>query len=254
MALMELSSGLLILAGLCTLAAGFVKGAVGFAMPMIMISTLGSFLPPEAALAALILPTLVSNVWQALRNGWRAAWQSIVSFRLYLGFMLVAILLSAQLVRVLPASVMLLTIGLTVTFFALLQLVGFVPHISSGARARAEILTGSFAGLVGGMSGVWGPPLVLFLTTLGTEKREQMRVQGVIYALGAVTLTAAHLQSGVLNRQTLPLSALMLVPALAGMGLGFLVHDRLPQATFRRATLAVLILAGLNLIRRAVMG
>ena len=37
-----------------TLFAGFVKGAVGFAMPMIMISAFSSFLPPEVALAGLI--------------------------------------------------------------------------------------------------------------------------------------------------------------------------------------------------------
>jgi uncharacterized protein len=30
-----------------TLFAGFVKGAVGFAMPMIMMSAFSSFLPPE---------------------------------------------------------------------------------------------------------------------------------------------------------------------------------------------------------------
>ncbi len=240
------------LAGLSTLLAGFVKGAVGFAMPMIMISTLGSFLPPETALAALILPTLITNLWQALRGGWRAAWKSVVNFRLYLGFMLVAIVLSAQLVRILPASAMLLTIGGVVTFFSAIQLVGFVPQIADRSRGRVEVLVGTFAGLVGGVSGVWGPPLVLFLTTLGTGKREQMRVQGVIYALGAVTLTLAHVQSGVLNRETAPFSILMLVPALIGMGLGLKVHDRLPLAAFRRATLAVLILVGLNLIRRAL--
>ena len=254
MAFVDLSPELVVLASLCTLLAGFVKGAVGFAMPMIMISTLGSILPPETALAALILPTLVTNLWQALRGGWRAAARSVVRFRLYLGFMLVAIVLSAQLVRILPASVMLLTIGGVVIFFSALQLVGFIPHIPRRVRSRVEILVGTFAGLVGGVSGVWGPPLVLFLTTLGTDKREQMRVQGVIYALGAVTLTAAHVGSGVLNRETAPFSVLMLVPALIGMGLGLRVHDRLPLATFRRATLAVLILVGLNLIRRALFG
>ena len=33
-----------------TLAAGFVKGVVGFAMPMIMISGLATLLPPDLAL------------------------------------------------------------------------------------------------------------------------------------------------------------------------------------------------------------
>ncbi|MCU0802653.1 MAG: sulfite exporter TauE/SafE family protein, partial [Rhodobacteraceae bacterium] len=37
--------------------AGFVKGAIGFAMPMIMISAFASLLPPDMALAALVLPT-----------------------------------------------------------------------------------------------------------------------------------------------------------------------------------------------------
>ena len=33
------------------LGAGFVKGAIGFAMPLIMMSAFGSFMPPELALA-----------------------------------------------------------------------------------------------------------------------------------------------------------------------------------------------------------
>ena len=43
------------------LLAGFVKGVVGFAMPMIMVSGFAMFLPKELALAGLILPTLVTN-------------------------------------------------------------------------------------------------------------------------------------------------------------------------------------------------
>ena len=58
-----------ILAIAVTLFAGFVKGAVGFAMPMIMISAFSSFLPPETALAGLILPTVVTNLSQAFRQG-----------------------------------------------------------------------------------------------------------------------------------------------------------------------------------------
>ena len=56
-----------------TLFAGFVKGAVGFAMPMIMMGAFSSFLPPELALAGLILPTLVTNLSQAFRQGLQPA-------------------------------------------------------------------------------------------------------------------------------------------------------------------------------------
>ena len=50
--------------------AGLIKGMVGFAMPMIMVSGLSMFLPPDYALAGLILATLSSNQPTATEN-WR---------------------------------------------------------------------------------------------------------------------------------------------------------------------------------------
>ncbi|TCL00476.1 hypothetical protein BXY66_3119 [Shimia isoporae] len=233
--------------------AGTIKGLVGFAMPMVLISGLGSFLEPELALAGLILPTVVTNGVQALGQGVQAAWQSIKRFRLFLIFGGAALLISAQFVRVLPNHVMLLIIGVPVALFAIVQLVG-LNLASFKPTARKEIAVGTFAGVLGGMSGVWGPPTVAYLTALGTEKSEQMRVQGVIYGLGAVLLVVAHVGSGVLRAETAPFSLLLVFPALAGMWLGAQMQGRIDQAGFRKATLLVLLIASLNLIRRAVFG
>ncbi|MBN9886733.1 sulfite exporter TauE/SafE family protein [Salipiger abyssi] len=231
--------------------AGLIKGMVGFAMPMILISGLGSFLPPELALAGLILPTLLTNAIQALRQGFGPALASVRRFGVFLGCGLVFLLISSQLVRVLPVPVMLALIGGPVALFCAMQLAGWRPHLRQGANRRLEAVVGSVAGFIGGMSGVWGPPLVAYLTAIDTEKREQIRVQGVAYGLGAVALTAAHTVSGVLNAETVRFSALLLIPALAGMWLGMRVHDRIDQAAFRKITLWVLLVAALNLLRRA---
>lgn len=236
-----------------TLLGGFVKGAVGFAMPMVMISAMGSFMPPELALAALIVPTVVANVWQGLRGGVAEAWASVKSFRFYIGIVLICIALSAQLVRVLPPAAMLLIVGGPITLFAVSQLFGWRLTIRPEHRRRAEVVIAGFAGLVGGVSGVWGPPTVAYLTALGTEKTEQIRVQGVIYGLGAVALLFAHIGSGVMRAETAPFSLLLIVPAVAGMWIGGQLHDRIDQVLFRRATLLVLLLAGLNLLRRGLL-
>ena len=237
-----------------TVFAGFVKGAVGFALPMIMISGLGSFLTPEVALAALILPTVAANVWQALRDGVAAAVASVWRFRVYMVIVMVFIAGSAQLLRVLPSWALYLILGVPVTMFAVAQLFGWRLHLKPGHRRRAEVMIAAFAGFVGGLSGVWGPPTVAYLTAIETPKAEQIRVQGVVYGAGAVMLLAAHLNSGVLNGQTAPLSVALLVPAMVGMVIGFKVQDRLDQERFRKATLAVLVIAGLNLIRRGLTG
>ena len=245
---------ILVLAVIATLSAGFVKGAVGFGMPMITISILGSFLAPEVALAALIVPTLVSNGWQALRGGVLSAWQALVEFRIFIGALLVFIALSAQLVGRIPSSAMFLVIGIPVTVFAATQLFGWQFSIPPRHRGKSQVILGSIAGIVGGISGVWGPPTVAYLTATQVPKQEHIRVQGVVYCIGAIVLFFAHLKSGVLNAATLPLSFWLVIPAMAGMVLGFVLQDRLDQVKFRKLTLVVLVVAGLNLLRRGLMG
>ncbi|QEE34470.1 sulfite exporter TauE/SafE family protein [Octadecabacter sp. SW4] len=249
----QIGAEALVLASLITLFAGLVKGMVGFAMPMIMISGLSTLIAPDLALAALILPTLVSNGAQALHQGPRAAWQSVRRFGVFLGVGLVMLLISAQFVRVLPVNVMFLLIGGPVVLFTAVQLLGWKPHIARPTQ-WIEAAVGGFAGFIGGLSGVWGPPTIAYLTAIDTEKRDQMRIQGVVYGLGALALTVAHLQSGVLRMETAPLSALMVVPAGIGMWIGLRLHNRIDQAAFRKATLLVLFIAGLNLIRRGLLG
>lgn len=239
-----------IAAVLVTLFAGFVKGAVGFAMPMIMISGMGSFLPPETALAALIVPTVVANTWQALRQGVASAIQSVQRVWRFLLVGLVFLLGSAQLFTMLSAQVLFLLIGAPIALFSIAQLLGWQPRF---AGRLAEMILAAIAGFSGGLSGVWGPPTVAYLTAMNTPKAEHVRVQGVIYGLGAVVLLLAHIQSGVVRAETVPLSFAMLVPSVTGMWIGLKLHDRMPQERFRKATLVVLVVAGLNLIWRGLV-
>ncbi|MGR1581866.1 sulfite exporter TauE/SafE family protein [Thalassobius sp. S69A] len=236
------------------LVAGVIKGMVGFAMPMVMVSGLSSIVGAEWALAGLILPTVMTNLWQALRQGRAAAWASVKRFRVFLLCGLVTLLASAQLVRVLPEHVLLLMIGGPVVVFALMQLFGLKPPLPPDGHHMVEAGVGGFAGFVGGLSGIWGPPTVMYLTAINTPKQDQIRIQGVIYGLGAVALLGAHIGSGVMRPETLPFSVALLVPALLGTWLGFQVQDRIDQAAFKKATLVVLLVAGANLIRRGLIG
>jgi hypothetical protein len=91
----------------------------------------------------------------------------------------------------------------------------------------------------------------MYLLAADTPKVEMVRVQSLSFLFGAIVLLGAHLRSGVLNEVTLPLSTWLVLPTAAAMFLGYGVQDRLDQALFRRITLFVLIVSGLNLVRRA---
>jgi len=236
-----------------TLFAGFVKGAVGFAMPMIMISAFSSFMAPEIALAGLILPTVVTNLSQAFRQGRKAAWDTVLTYRRILTATMIFILVSAGFVHVIPQDLFLLVLGLPITAFALAQLAGVNLALRLEHRNRAEWILGAIGGLYGGISGVWGPPLLVYLLSIRADKLETVRAQGVVFLIGAVVLLVAHLFSGVLTSQTLLFSALLVIPAQIGQILGTRIQDRLDQARFRRWTLALLVLTGLNLMRMAII-
>ena len=251
-AFLSLTLPLLVAVIAVTLIASFVKGAVGFAMPMIMMSGLASVMPIDRALATLLIPTLVANLWQALRGGLPQAFVVLRDFWRYFVVVLVVIAVSAQLVTNLSPGAMYLLLGGPIVFFAFLQLIGWSPRIAPAHRWMADVGIGLIAGFMGGLSGVWGPPTVMYLLAVDAPKRSAMALQGVVYGAGSVVLVLAHLRSGILNADTAPLSVAMLVPMVFGLWIGQIVQDRLDQARFRRAMLVVLVVAGLNLIRRGL--
>jgi uncharacterized membrane protein YfcA len=250
----SLSPTLAVYAFCMTLLAGFVKGAVGFAMPLIMISTLSILIDPRLVVAGIVLPIVMSNALQVARSGRAEAMAAVIEFRRYVVVVCVMILIAAQFLTVVPERAMYVALGVPVAVLSVIQLVGWRFRVPEGQRGRYDLGIGLVAGGLGGFAGVWGPPTVLYLLALDTPKKKQMAVQGVVYGLGSIALLAGHLQSGILNRETVGFSVFLLVPAALGMWVGFMAGDRLDADRFRKGTLAVLIVAGLNLIRRGVTG
>lgn len=237
-----------------TLLAGIVKGAIGFALPLIMIAVLPSFMPAQTALAALILPVVVANAHQSVRFGFRAAWVSAKAFWRIIVLTLVGITISAPFAVVLPQYIMFLLLGSAVLMFSMLQISGWTPDIPANRRNPLQYAIGLIGGLYGGISGVWGPPVIVYLLAAKTPKREMVCIMSVIFTVGGVMLLLMHLRTGLLNAQTLPLSIAMLVPSTLGLFLGYMVQDKLDAEKFRRYALIMLMISAVNLLRRGFFG
>lgn len=239
-------------AALAFAAGGFAKGVVGFALPMVAVSITGSFLPYEVAVALLVVPTLVSNTSQVLRQGIGPALATMREFWWMNLVLMVMIALSARLVVALPDRLLFGILGAAVFTFGVTQLAGWRLRFRPDHRRAVETAVSVVGGFFGGLSGVWGPPLLMYLLAAGTPKAAMIRAQSLSFLLGAIVLLFAYLHTGILNATTLPASAWLVLPTMAAMAIGYRIHDRLDQDRFRTATLVVLVLTGLNLLRRAV--
>lgn len=232
--------------------AGFVKGVVGFALPMIMVSTMGTFVSPEAAIAGMILPALLTNFWQALRDGLGAAADTLSRHWRILVCMVAVICFSSQLVAILSHTALFMLLGCMAMVFCATQLFGLRVSFPPERQGLFQIAAGSLGGFFGGLSGSWGPAVVAYVVSANLPKREAVVLQGVCYLAGSLTLIPAHSVSGVLIPQTALFSAALALPAALGMWAGFKLQDRLNQRVFRNVTLLILLVAGMNLIARGL--
>src|SRR2546423_13244598 len=55
---------LLILIAAAFLFAGFVKGVIGLGLPTVAMGLLAGTMPPSRAIAIVIVPAIVTNIWQ----------------------------------------------------------------------------------------------------------------------------------------------------------------------------------------------
>jgi len=109
---------------------GFIKGVVGFALPMISVSGIGSLMSVEIAILALLLPSLMTNVWQALRSGFLSARGSLAKYwRIFL-ILPVVLAGSVQVFTLLSDAILFLVLGVIIIGFAIFELSGFRGELS----------------------------------------------------------------------------------------------------------------------------
>ncbi len=231
-------------------AAGVVKGVVGIGIPMVSIALLSLAVSVPQAVALLPVPILVANTWQAFRGGrFKAAvhrfWPLIAA--LGIGIAAGALLLKRVDDRVLQAL-----IGMAVIVFSITSLSTPELRVSAGAEKSVGIVAGGLGGVLGGMSSLFGPPIMMFLVSLHLPRDEFVAVIGTIYLLGGVFLLAALTGVRVMGAEELALSSLATLPLLAGMVVGQRLRNRISQTAFRKGLLITVMLIGASVLLRAV--
>ncbi len=233
-----------------TLFAGIIKGLVGFAMPLIMITGFAMFLSLELSIVAMIIPTLFTNFYQAFRDGVTPALTSIKIFWKYLTILLIMIIVGSNFITVLSTKILFLLMGTSIFIFTLFQF--FKNNINFKNNSLMELIFGFFAGLFGGLTGTWGPPTVAYFLTLKLEKNFQLRSQGIIYFLGSVFFVYAHIQTSIINLTSITFSFVLLLPAIIGVFIGNIIGTKIDGKKFTSATQFLLLITSLNLIRRGL--
>ena len=186
------------------LIAGIVKGIVGFALPMILISGLSILISIEQALASLILPTIFTNLIQSFTTSKSSFYKTIGNYKIFLFFSSFFLVISSQIYVILATELIMGFIGIILFVYTFSQILGY--ELKFTKNNFLTVVIGSINGFLGGISGIWGPLTVSYLTSLKIEKNEQIKIQGIMYSFGSILLLFGHLYSGIFNLYTFSLS------------------------------------------------
>lgn len=230
--------------------AGTVKGTVAIGLPTAAIGMLSQFTDPRTAISLVVFPLVATNAWQLLRAGhFRTTLRKYFPFIVSLVFVLGATTIALPYVS---TDGLVLTLGAVVVLFAISSLISAPPILPERFDRLGQMAGGISAGIIGGMTAIWGPPMVIYLLARRTEKDEFVRALGTMLFLGGIPLVLGYWNNGMLSDGKAELSALMVIPSLIGFAIGEQLRKRLHADRFRTAVLVMFLLMGLNLLRRAL--
>lgn len=231
--------------------AGFVKGVVGLGLPTIAIGLLAVVMPPVEAAAILILPSLVTNIWQL------AAGPSVPAIARRLWPMMLGVCLGTW------AGMGLMTgatgrygetfLGVALVLYALTGLAAYRFSITPRHETWLSPIIGAATGLVTAVTGVFVIPAVPYLQAIGMEKEELVQALGLSFTVSTMALAVNIAAAGALNVTMAGATLAALLLACLGMSAGQAVRLRLQPATFRRWFFIGLTVLGVYLTTRSTV-
>lgn len=229
--------------------AGTIKGTTGMGLPPIAMGLMVLVVAPTEAAAYMVLPAILSNIWQAfvgprlgalLRRLWPLLLCSVAVTLLGKGWLAQG---EAGLGMALLGGILILYSGLS--------LAAFRPSVAERHRGWLGPAVGAVQGVVTATTGVGSVPVALYMQAIGLKRDELVQALGISFTLSMVALAANLSMTRAFDASQAPAVGLATVGTLGGMYLGQVVRRRIPQEKFRVVFLVSLLLLGIYLIAKA---
>jgi uncharacterized membrane protein YfcA len=233
------------------LLAGLIKGVIGLGLPTVAVALLGLALPPAQAAALLVVPSLVTNVWQFAVGGriaplLRRLWPMLAGIGA--GTWAGSGLIAGGNGRTMSA-----VLGLTLIVYAVVSLVAPRLRVPPRAEAFLSPAMGAATGLVTAATGVLVIPAVPYLQALKLERDDLVQAMGLSFTASTLALAVSLAGEGLFAAPLASASALALLPALLGMWLGGNLRKRIRPDRFRLYLFAALLAVGAHLALRPLL-
>ncbi|MXZ81657.1 MAG: sulfite exporter TauE/SafE family protein [Gammaproteobacteria bacterium] len=247
---LELSPWVLAWCATAMACGGLIKGVLGVGTPLLTVPMIALVLPVHHAVVIMAIPVVVANLWQAFDaerpvETTKRFWPAFVA-------LLVGTWIGVRILSGIDEQALLIVVGVLVICFTLIQGSPFKITIPPRLEKPAGAAFCGSAGLIGGLSSMFGPMMILYLVSLPSlDKNRFVNTISFLYVGAVVPWTVMLVAVGVLDARLALMSGLSVIPLFVGLVLGRAIRKHVEETVFYRLVLGVLILSGASMIWRA---
>lgn len=236
-------------AGFAFLLAGAVKGVLGQGLPTVAVGLLSLIMSPGEAAALIVIPALITNLWQAwFRPSFmpliRWLWPTLLAS--FIGTF-IATWLGLGLLTPEAAALARKALGIALILYGILGVSQVRLLVPPRAEPRLGPAFGVANGAVATMTGVFMFPVIPYIQSLGMNRDDLVQAQGISFSVSSFALVIVVVANGTLNVANSLASLVAMAVTFVSMFIGQYVRQFVRPEVFRTLFFIGMLVLGVNL-------
>ena len=224
------------------LLAGLLKGIIGVGFQTVGIAFLTVITNLPNAISLLLIPSLVTNLWQAGAGGELfkiliRLWPLIITASMMVWFGSIA-LTSVSL------SYLSTLLGVLLIIYSTFSLFGLRFEVKTKNEWWLAPFIGLINGVLTGMTGIFVVPCVFYFQAIGFRKDTLIQSMGVLFTALTLMLIISLKTKNILTLELSGWSTFAIFPAIIGVLVGQIIRKKISEDIFKKIFFFFLILLG----------
>jgi uncharacterized protein len=234
----------------CLAGGGLLKGATGAGAPVLAVPALATFFDVRFAVIVMLVPNLLTNLWQAVRfRAHLLSWPFMLPL-LAGGF--VGAGLGTLALKAFDPDLLSLCVAIAVLLYVVLRLSR--PHwiLPIGPAHWLSAPAGLLAGMLQGGAGLSAPVSITFLNALRLPRETFIATISALFVTFTLVQLAIASTNGLIRENEIFYSLFALVPVSLAMPLGAALASKVSPQVLDRVILAILAVLSAKLLVEAL--
>ena len=225
------------------LLAGLLKGLIGVGFQTVGIAFLTIITNLPNAISLLLIPSLVTNLWQA--GVGREFFQILIRLWPLIVTSSIMVWFGSKALTTVSLSYLSTLLGILIIVYSTFSLFGLRFDIKKKYEWWLTPIIGLINGTLTGMTGIFVLPSVFYFNAIGFRKDTLIQSMGILFTALTLMLIVSLKTKNILTLELSGWSAFAIIPAITGVFFGQRIRKRISEAIFKKFFFSCLIMLGI---------